>query len=415
MTIGSNHIARLDGSAAGRLSTNEIQEYHERGFLGPFRAFDEEAMAGHRSTIVDTVLVSPSAYGVYPTQSRHLDSWTLWTLCNSPAIVGRLQSLFGPDLMVWYSNIFDRHGDQPQFAGEYPWHQDVWHWLPSMRTLAVWLAITPATRENGCVEIAPGTHLRDIPYRIDRESGYAPWFGDYVAEPGSFNEAEKVEMIMDAGEFFIFNERTLHHSNPNLSDGRRIGFSFRVAVPSMKSPLEYPAVMLSGEDRFQTNQLVSPPQGEPAPRRPIDSLPDARTYTFDQAMFGDGWHLVERDGDTWYRWTGPQASSWIDLRWPSLASGVLDCRILHAASQEVLQGLQIRVNGSPIELTWSPDEPGTRVRGPVAATTLCSDGGRVRIQLDTPLTIRPSEANPTHADTRSIGLAIRGLTISESS
>ena len=49
----------------------------------------------------------------------------------------------------------------PQIGGEKPWHQDAAYFRGSDPGLmfGVWIALDPATSENGCMEVVPGSHL----------------------------------------------------------------------------------------------------------------------------------------------------------------------------------------------------------------------------------------------------------------
>ena len=59
----------------------------------------------------------------------------------------------------------------PKVSGEKPWHQDAAYFRGSDPNLmfGVWIALDPATRENGCMEVIPGSHLpRARPARAGR-------------------------------------------------------------------------------------------------------------------------------------------------------------------------------------------------------------------------------------------------------
>ena len=43
-----------------------------------------------------------------------------------------------------------------------PWHQDAWTDLDRQPLITVWTALDPATRENGCVEVIPGSHKQGL-------------------------------------------------------------------------------------------------------------------------------------------------------------------------------------------------------------------------------------------------------------
>jgi Phytanoyl-CoA dioxygenase (PhyH) len=399
-----------------KLTEQEIELFNEQGFLGPFTAFSPDEMAQHREVILESVLGTPSPHSPYRTQSRHLDSKTIWQLCTAPAIVEKLKSLYGPDLMVWYSNFFDKPPAKPGQEEEYPWHQDLWHWkLEPLMSLSVWLAISPATVENGCVEVLPGTHKSEIPTVQINDSRLSSWFGGQCADPACYDESKKVQMVLQPGQFFIFNEATLHHSNPNRSTERRLGLSFRVTLPSVKSDRPLPCVLLSGEDKSGINPLTPPPVADPDPAAFSSALPNAADYSMDQAVTGLGWHAPERDGEHWFRWTGPETESWLDLSWKEAGDATVICEVLHSVAPEVTQSLQVRVNDEPVSLSWRASGRLTVVAGRVPESVLQKNSDRVRLSVHVGKTLRLCDLNSASNDTRPLGLAIAGLRLTTAS
>ena len=70
---------------------------------------------------------------------------------------------------------------------------------------------------------------------------------------------DAVNLEMQPCEFVLFNERTLHHSEPNRSDRRRIGLAVRVIIPIVKvlkwdSP-NHTLMIINGEDRLGFNKV----------------------------------------------------------------------------------------------------------------------------------------------------------------
>lgn len=394
------------------LPAEEIEQFHRRGFLGPFTAFSPEEMAGYGQIICDQVLKAPSPYSAYPTQLRHLDSHTVWQLCSAPAIVDRLASLYGPDLLLWYSNFFDKGPARPGQPEEYPWHQDTWHWkLEPLMSLSVWLAITPATIENGCVEIIPGTHTQEIPALRQNDARLAGWFGGQSADPSYSSKSDKVSMVLQAGQFFIFSERTLHHSNPNRTRNRRLGLSFRVTLPRVKSDRSHPCLVLSGQDKLGLNPTAAPPTSDPDPSSKSRFLPDAADFSLDQPVNGLGWHLAEADGGVRFRWTGPEENSWLDFDWQRTGDGLLRCRILAAVSSSVLESLEIQVNALPIPLSWKKEGRLIEVKGIVPGEVFLQTPGRARISFHVAETLRFCDLHASSNDTRRLGLAISHISL----
>ncbi len=394
------------------LTTAEVEQFHRDGFLGPFPAFAAEQMAALRPVLLDRVLTSPSATGGYPTQSRHLDSATVWAMCTAPAVVSRLKALYGPDLMLWYSNVFDKGPAKNEQHGEYPWHQDMWHWkIEPKISLCVWMAVTEATVENGCVEVIPGSHAREIPVVRRHDAAQADWFGGMIADPAHFDESTMVRMVMKPGEFFIFNEATLHHSNPNRTGLRRVGLSFRVSLTSVKSDRAHPCVMVCGTDKHRINPFTAPPLTDPDPNDPTRALPDGTEYTFDRPLNGLGWHLPERDGGTWLRWTGPATTSWLDVRAPGDSACTVAVRVRHAIAPDVLESLALTVNDHPVPLAWRGGEGFVEVEGLVPAEVLSGTNRRARVALSVRSVKRFCDTQPGNTDTRQLGLAVTRIAL----
>ena len=78
----------------------------------------------------------------------------------------------------------------PKVSGEKPWHQDAAYFRGSDPNLmfGVWIALDPATRENGCMEVIPDPIFADPPRTFrPRTSTSAPsgpiWSGWKIASP----------------------------------------------------------------------------------------------------------------------------------------------------------------------------------------------------------------------------------------
>jgi hypothetical protein len=67
--------------------------------------------------------------------------------------------------------------------------------------LSAWIAIDRADRENGCVEVIPGSHRRTLPHTTSEGTGRFA----QMAPPGSFDDRRKVTIELAPGEFFLFD------------------------------------------------------------------------------------------------------------------------------------------------------------------------------------------------------------------
>lgn len=96
-----------------------------------------------------------------------------------------------------------------------PWHQDWAYWQEmSQRQVTVWFAIDESTRENGCIEVIPGSHKNGV---IEHYHGE-----DYMIHEEQVDSNRVAFAEMEPGDALFFDVLTLHASAPNHSDKGRL-------------------------------------------------------------------------------------------------------------------------------------------------------------------------------------------------
>lgn len=238
------------------LTDEEVNQYHDKGYIGPYRLFDEEKA----TSVLDAVTTHIEETDGHPSgrddvdleNSRHLDSPEMYELASHPGIVERAADIYGDDLMLWSSRVWEKepHGR------EFPWHQgDHFHPIEPPVTMTAWVALTEATEENGCCQVIPESHFNHVPHvQADEDKGFSA-----QAHPDMVDEEEAVSFELEPGEFFMFNERCLHRSLDNSTDEPRIGASVRLTLPWVKCYQSYGTMMVKGEDRMGLNDMSEPP------------------------------------------------------------------------------------------------------------------------------------------------------------
>lgn len=263
---------RIDGEYA--LSVEEIREFHEKGFLGPFELRSPEEMEAVRAHIDDHVLTSPGPWKKeeaseaiwegFPDETRgidrHRDCTVVNDLVTDPRITQRMASLYGENLLLLYSRFFNKGPG----GKEIPWHQDYGFFgLQPTLMMSAWIAIDRVTTENACIQIVPGVTHANIDHEFLEDEDDEMLF-KAGASPEKIDTDEVVEMELEPGEFFLFQEKTVHRSDRNRSDRRRLGLNMRAIPPWVHlDPTgvhrERPKLMrLHGEDTG-LHQTVSPP------------------------------------------------------------------------------------------------------------------------------------------------------------
>ena len=248
-----------------RLSADEADAYHRDGVIGPFTLCSPREMAAHKERISREVIDRPTRWSYRgPTADstchyRHLDCPVIHALSSHPAVVDRLASLYGPDLLLWRTSILIKAPGSDE-GKRFPWHQDGTYFnLVPEANISFWLAIDPATEENGCVQLMPGTHTRIFP---TEESGGEDYLTKRSVLDG-LDTANAVKMVLEPGQFFIFCERALHSSEPNRSNSTRMCLVGRVVptIVKINRPFETAegVTLLCGEDKMGFNNITPPP------------------------------------------------------------------------------------------------------------------------------------------------------------
>ena len=241
------------------LSKEQVAQFHRDGFVGPLTMCSPEEMATIRTQLEETVwnTVGPQSGSNGPFQCRHLDTRVTWDICSHPAIVESMASIMGPDLILWRSHFWMKEPGSKAI----PWHQDYNYWpIDPTLNISAWVAIDRATTENSCVQLIPGSHRHILKhYKAEGDVAF-----NEEADKSGYDASKAVIMELEAGQFFLFNERTLHYSDANRSDKRRAGLAVRVTVPFVKVHHEnlfkaHRNVLLRGRDYMGFNLLQDPP------------------------------------------------------------------------------------------------------------------------------------------------------------
>jgi ectoine hydroxylase-related dioxygenase (phytanoyl-CoA dioxygenase family) len=101
-----------------------------------------------------------------------------------------------------------------------PWHQDRWTALDRDPQITVWTALDPATRENGCVLVIPGSHRHGLINPTDPSGFLSEAQAAAICSPDSI-----VPIELEPGEVVLLHNYLLHASEVNRSAQSRRAFS----------------------------------------------------------------------------------------------------------------------------------------------------------------------------------------------
>ena len=148
---------------------------------------------------------------------------------------------------------------QPEIGGAVPPHQDsTFLYTNSPSAVGYWYALEDATKENGCLSFAAGSHRRaPITQRFVRtgENGKegtgfiensGPRFPDGLQTESSSDKEEVYDMgEVKAGTLVLIHGNILHKSEKNTSNKSRNIYTFHV---------------IEGEERYDERNWLQPPE-----------------------------------------------------------------------------------------------------------------------------------------------------------
>lgn len=210
-----------------KLSAGQILDYQDKGFIVVRNfcneseinllyqtAINDQAMAKNTLDLNDQ-LGKKTKLSLWFTPGNDVFGY----LTRSERVISAVRQLLGDHAQVchYHSKLMQK---EPKVGGAWEWHQDYGYWYKNQfmfpdEMMSVMIALTPANRENGCLQVISESHKLG---RINH--GFA---GEQVgADMQMVNNALKtMDLIyteLQRGDALFFHSNLLHRSEANLSD-----------------------------------------------------------------------------------------------------------------------------------------------------------------------------------------------------
>ena len=253
------------------LNDAQIAQFHEQGFLVIPQVVPQSAQRGVRdeyAELMDRLYDEWHAQGLVDTAPDNLTFWdklrlsyeagcdwfqpmdislpgetiygdtpmhfgpAVFDLATNPQILDVVQSLIGPEIT---SNPIQHVRIKPPAPSlqsteirahvtQTDWHQDRGVGLEEAddtNMITVWIAMTDATTENGCLQVLPGAHSAMLPHCPKTQTAIADDFID---------ESAALSIPVKAGGIVILHPLIPHASLPNGTRDFRWSFDLRYNV-----------------------------------------------------------------------------------------------------------------------------------------------------------------------------------------
>ena len=153
----------------GPLSELQIDSFNQDGYLVIRGLLDVEETELTLKAARQDEAMRINAMEVIDTKGR-ATNLSLWNhpgddiygaICRSRRVVDSMEQLLGDEVYHYHSKLSAK---EPKVGGAWEWHQDYGYWyqngclFPDLAS--VFIALDPATRENGCLQVHSFTELR---------------------------------------------------------------------------------------------------------------------------------------------------------------------------------------------------------------------------------------------------------------
>jgi len=218
------------------LTSEQLQFFNENGYIVVKKLFSEEEMQDVKDLRDRAVARATEAGGSFrdgpagydveklksdPTgktlslrkiQEVYQAEPVFREMMSQDKLLDIVEDLIGPNIYYHSSKLMCKPGNGGRRK---PWHQDFAYWSTmNPKQVTVWTAVDKATRENGCMQVIPGSHKRGL---IDHHH-----LEDFQIEEDGIENENIVIAEMEPGDTLIFSVLTLHASDPNLSPNPRL-------------------------------------------------------------------------------------------------------------------------------------------------------------------------------------------------
>jgi ectoine hydroxylase-related dioxygenase (phytanoyl-CoA dioxygenase family) len=215
------------------LSEAQVAEFNTNGYLILPAFFNQTETQKLYAFATEDEAIGKHSYGMKDSTGRE-SKLALWfnpgndpfgLMARSERMVGIVNQLLDgtSDVAHYHSKLMQK---EPKVGGAWEWHQDYGYWYRAQfpfpdQLISVMTALSPANRENGCLQVIKGSHKMG---RVEHGHDGNQMGADMNYVNQALTILEHVYVELNPGDVLIFHSNIFHRSEANLSDKPRWSF-----------------------------------------------------------------------------------------------------------------------------------------------------------------------------------------------
>lgn len=212
------------------LTKNQVENFNRDGYLIVPALFSKSEIDKLYAVAIQDATISEKSYDMND-KSGKKTKLALWytpgddiygLLTKSERMINGVNALLDGTSPVchFHSKLMQK---EPRVGGAWEWHQDYGYWYKNEflfpdQLISVMVAISEATKENGCLQVIRGSHkMGRVEHGHTGEQNGASQRNVDLA----LKTMDLVYVELKPGDGLFFHSNTLHRSEANLSDKAR--------------------------------------------------------------------------------------------------------------------------------------------------------------------------------------------------
>jgi len=215
----------------GALTADQVQSYRKDGYTLYHQPLFSADKFAHLQAIFEEQLAEKGDKLSDELDTPHFRDPRLLEFLLSDEVLDLVEPITGTDIALWSSHFICK---DPYAGRATPWHEDSALWEGRVSSydniVTVWLALDRSTKENGCMQVIPGTHHNGFSRYVSADNKQNT-FGTQIE---SVDDSKAVYFELEPDECSLHDSRIIHGAEANTSPYRRCGYTMRYLPASTR-------------------------------------------------------------------------------------------------------------------------------------------------------------------------------------